>query len=391
MGQKELFRGKILEMVKQGNMPLKTAAATLQVSYRQAIRLYAVYRKEGDAGLVHGNCGKKSNNRLAKEIREAAIKAYKELYSGFGPVLAAEKLAEERGLQISISSLRNLLIESGEWKGRQKGNVYRSRRECRACFGELVKFDVRHHMWFENRNTSCCLITMTDDATNTSFSRFFKEETIAGAMEVFSCWIRSYGIPEALYCDRKNVFMFVQEPIDTELPAGITEPKSHFERACEKLGVMVITANNPQAKSRIGRNYGLDQNQLVKELSLKGIFTIEKANQFLEKTYLPKLNRMFSHPAAKQEDAHVPLGSANLKDIMCLEYERTVGDDYVVCYDKWLFQILKSNKPLPCPGDKVIIRIAFNGMTSIIWNKAKLLFREITNYKTDKSQCDIST
>jgi hypothetical protein len=40
---------------------------------------------------------------------------------------------------------------------------------------------------------------MIDDATNTRLSRFFEEETIAGVMEVFSLWIRSYGIPEALY------------------------------------------------------------------------------------------------------------------------------------------------------------------------------------------------
>jgi hypothetical protein len=36
---------------------------------------------------------------------------------------------------------------------------------------------------------------MIDDATNTRLSRFFEQETIAGVMEVFSCWIRSYGIP----------------------------------------------------------------------------------------------------------------------------------------------------------------------------------------------------
>jgi hypothetical protein len=67
MGQKELLRGKVLEMVKQEKMTLKDAALTLRVSYRQVVRLCAAYRKEGDAGLIHGNCGKKSNNRLEEE------------------------------------------------------------------------------------------------------------------------------------------------------------------------------------------------------------------------------------------------------------------------------------------------------------------------------------
>jgi hypothetical protein len=40
-------------------------------------------------------------------------------------------------------------------------------------------------------------------------SMFFEEETTAGAMTVLSCWIRRYGIPQALYCDKKNAFFFI--------------------------------------------------------------------------------------------------------------------------------------------------------------------------------------
>jgi len=62
-------------------------------------------------------------------------------------------------------------------------------------------------------------------------------------------WITKYGIPQALYCDKKKAFVLTREPTDKELLAGITEAKSHFGRACDKLGVQVIAANSPQAKS----------------------------------------------------------------------------------------------------------------------------------------------
>ena len=384
MGQKELLRGKVLEMVRQEKMTLKEAAVTLRVSYRHAIRLYAAYRKEGDAGLIHGNYGKKSNNRLEEGIREKALAAYRERYSDFGPTFAAEKLAEEEGIAMSVSSLRNLLIQAGEWKGSRKRKEYRSRRERRACFGELVQFDGSHHKWFEGRGPSCCLITMIDDATNIRLSRFFEAETIQGAMEVFSYWIRNYGIPEALYCDKKNAFVLTRESTNEELLAGILEPKSHFGKACEKLGVQVIVANSPQAKGRVERNHAVDQDRLVKELRLKGISTIQEANQFLEKDYLPKMNRKFSRPVAQQEDAHVPLGTVDLKTILCLEYERMVGNDYGVRFENHLFQILKSNKRLPRQKDKVMLRIALDGTLSIIWKETKLLVKEIT--KRQKNQ-----
>jgi len=140
MGQKEVVRSKMLEMVKQGKLTLKAAVVTMRVSYRQGIRLYAAYRKEGDAGLIHGNCGRESNNRLAEGIRGSAIKVYREKYPDFGPTFAKE---------------------------------YRSRRERRPRFGELIQFDGRHYKWFEERGPSCCLMTMIDDATNTRMERFF--------------------------------------------------------------------------------------------------------------------------------------------------------------------------------------------------------------------------
>ena len=156
------------------------------------------------------------------------------------------------------------------------------------------------------------------------------------------------------------------------------EPKSHFGRACDKLGVQVIAAHSPQAKGRVERNHGVDQDRLIKELRLAGISTIPEANQFLDKYYLPKMNKKFSRPAAKPENSHVPLGDTDLKEIMCFEYERTIANNYIVRFENRLFQILESKKPLPRPRGKVIIRVTLDGKISVLWNKNKLLVKEIS-------------
>jgi transposase len=384
MGEKERLRGKVLEMVRQGQMTLKAASALLRVSYRQAKRLYAAYRKEGDAGLIHGNYGKPSNNRPDERIVEKAIEAYREKYNDFGPTFASEKLNENDGIKMSVSALRRHLISSGDWKGLRHAAEYRSRRERREHFGELVQFDGSHHKWFEGHGPSCCLMTMIDDATNTRISRFFEQETLEAIMTVFSLWIRKYGIPEHLYCDKKNAFILTREPTDDELLAGVLEPKSHFGRACDKLGVTVIAAGSPQAKGRVERNHGVDQDRLVKELRLAGISTIVEANKFLEKIYLPKMNEKFSRPAAKPENAHVPLGDVNLEEIMCLEYDRVVGNNYVVRFETRLFQILKNRNPLPRPKDKVLVRMRLDGSVIILWKGNKLLVKELTDIQYQK-------
>jgi hypothetical protein len=119
-------------------------------------------------------------------------------YSDFGPTCATEKMAEEAGLEMSVSILRRILMAEGRWQGSRRKREYRSRREPQRRFGELVQFNGSPHDWFEGRRGRCCLITMIDDATKKRRSQFFEEETSAGAMIVVSYWIRSYGIPQSL-------------------------------------------------------------------------------------------------------------------------------------------------------------------------------------------------
>jgi hypothetical protein len=132
--------------------------------------------------------------------------------------------------------------------------------------GELVQFDGSHHDWFEGRRGRCCLITLIDDATKTRLSQFFEEETMFGAMTVLKRWIETCGIPESLYCDKKNAFVLTRDPTDKELLAGITLPKSRFGKACDRLGIDAIASDSPQTKGRVERNHGVDQDRLVQIL-----------------------------------------------------------------------------------------------------------------------------
>jgi len=211
----------------------------------------------------------------------------------------------------------------------------------------------------------------------------FEQETTEAAMIVLSCWISKYGIPEALYCDKKNAFVSNREPSIEEQLAGI-QPQSHFEKACCKLGIQVITAHSPQAKGRVERNHGVYQDRFVKELRLAGICTIAEANRFLEDVYLPAINAKFARPAACPDDAHVPLGDAELREIMCFEEARVVSRDFTVSYQKRLFQILPDNRPLPRPKDKVIVKLRLDKTIDLYFRDKKLSVREIN--KTIKKE-----
>ena len=366
-----------MEMVARKLKTLKAASLELGISYGQAKRIYKRYQSGGDEALVHGNKGKVSNNKTDDAIIEKAVELFSEKYNDFGPTLAQETLLERDGLEISVSTLRRALIAAELWKQKKKSSEYRSRRTPRACFGELVQFDGSHHDWFEGRGQHCCLMTMIDDATKTRLSQFFEEETMFAAMIVLEMWIKRHGIPESLYCDRKNAFVLTREPTDAEILEGTLKPKSHFGKACDRLGIEVIAANSPQAKGRVERNHGLDQDRLIKELRLEGIRTIEDANKFLLETYLPKMNAKFSRPARNSDDAHVHPGKIKLDDILCMEFDRRISKDFIVRFKTRLFQILETNKLLPRTEDKVLVRIKLDNSVQIIWKNKPLQVKEI--------------
>lgn len=375
-----------MEQVMEKHISLKEGALKLKISYRQAKRIKQKYQLEGDKSVIHGNTGKPSPRRIPKEIRTKAITLYAELYRDFGPTLASEKLLEIHGIKVHPETLRRWLIAESLWKKKRKRKIYRSRRERRQCFGELIQFDGSHHDWFEGRREKCCLMTAIDDATGEILSFFCEQETTIDAMMLIIRWVFRYGIPQAAYCDKKNAFVLNREPSIEEQLAGIV-PLSHFERACAKLGIEVIIAHSPQAKGRIERNHAIHQDRLTKELRLAQINTIKEANEFLETIYLPKINKKFAKTPACSANAHVPLlENQDLFDIFCFETTRVISNDYMVSYKKRLFQIHKDQKIMPKQKDKVIVRELLDHSIKLVYKNTFLSYNEKeTNIKKEKS------
>src|SRR3972149_2943651 len=139
-----------------------------------------------------------------------------------------------------------------------------------------------------------------------------RPETSSG----FKRYIQEYGMPMRVYLDKHTTYKSNAKP-QVEDALNNTKPLSEFERAPGELGVQVIHANSPQAKGRIERLFKTFQDRLIKEMRLKDIRTLEKANEFLQ-NYLPTHNKRYSIKAAKTADLHraVPKG-LRLDSVLC--------------------------------------------------------------------------
>jgi transposase len=380
MSARELKRVGVMERVKAGTLTLTAAAQLLDLSYRQAKRVSRRYCAEGATGLRHRSAGRRSNRTTDAAVRERVLALVREKYSGpiderFGPTLAAEHLASEDAIVVDHETLRRWMLDAGLWSRARKRRPHRRRRERKPHFGELVQLDGSVHDWFEGRGPQRCLLTLVDDATGRSLGRFSAQETIWAAVAVLRAWIEAHGIPQALYTDWKNVY--VRPPTEEERLTE-TEPLTQFGRMCAQLGIRIIPASSPQAKGRIERNHGTQQDRLVKKLRRQGIADIDAANAFLETDYWAEHNRRFARPPTSPDNFHtaIPRG-VRLDAVFRLTQPRTVSNDWVVRYDSRYFQIERQSHHPPARATVQIYEAA-DGQIEIRYRDRVMRYHELT-------------
>ena len=380
MSSRELERVEVMGRVASGDLKLTNAAIMLEVSYRQAKRLWRRYSQGGGKGLKHGNAGRPSNHSKPLKLRRRVLNLIKKKYSGseeerFGPTLAAEHLAEEDGIVMDHETLRRWMLAERLWSRQRKRKKHCQRRERKAYFGELVQLDGSFHDWFEGRGPRGCLMNMVDDATSRTQARLGKEETIWAAAGVLRTWIEKYGVPRALYTDWKNVYKRKATPAE-QLRGEV--PVTQFGRMCQKLNIKIIAASSPQAKGRVERVHGVHQDRLIKKLRRKGINRYEAANEFLDKEYLLEHNRRFARAAAKPEDYHRrKLTARELRQIFRLETERTISNDWVIRHDGCYLQLQPGRRGYGPTQSKAFVCQWEDGTMEVYYRGERMAFTEL--------------
>jgi len=376
MSRKERERLEVCGRVKRGELSLVKAAELLELSYRQAKRVYRRYRKAGARGLVHQSRGRVSNRATPGKTRQTVLDRYRERYSDFGPTLASEHLARD-GHAVDHETLRRWLLEGGLWQKRRRRRVHRRWRARKEYLGEMLQMDGSEHDWFEGRRGRAVLMVLIDDATNRTSARFYESETTAAAFDVFGRYVRGHGLPRSLYVDRDSIYRTTRDATAEETLEQ-TGAETQFSRAMRQLGVRLICARSPQAKGRVERRNGVFQDRLVKELRLARVSDLEQANEFLDEQFLPELNRRFIYPAKRSGDLHRRLERGlKLEEVLCFEERRVVQRDWTVAWRGRYFQLEWCSESLGLVGQKITVREKLDGSIQLVHGDRALSCHEL--------------
>lgn len=377
MSKRERDRLIWLKRVKDEEVTLQAAAKAMGISYRQAKRLWRRFRKQGDAALVHGLRGRRSNYRGREKDCERAVTLVRQCYADFGPTLAAEQLSKRHKLVVDHETLRRWLTTAGVWQKRRKRSPHRQWREPKLHFGEMVQMDGSDHDWFEGRAPRCVLMVMIDDATQRTYARFYPAETTEAAMHVFRDYVEQYGMPQCLYVDKDSIYKVTRDATTDETLAD-TEALTQFGRAMQELGVKLICANSPQAKGRVERRNGVFQDRLVKEMRLEKIRDADEGNAYWAKHFLADLNRRFTRAPAAAGDWHRPVpNGVKLEEALCFQEQRVVQNDWTVRWrNRWL-QVEAAERKLALAGKKIVVRELLDDRIQLVHRGRLLQYQEL--------------
>ena len=327
------------------------AAELLGVGERTFRRWRDRYGEDGEAGLLDRRLGKASAKRVPAALEAEVEALYRNRYAGFTAKHFHERLVEHHAFAWGYTWTKGFLHSKGLLERARRRGAHRRKRPRRPLPGMMLHQDGSRHAWLGGRPALDLIVTM-DDATSAILSAFLvEEEGTASTLRALTQVCGQHGLPLSLYTDRGSHYFHTPEAGGKVDRSNLTQ----VGRALEHLGVEHIAAYSPQARGRSERMFHTLQDRLTKELALAGIDTIEAANAFIRDVYVPAHNARFAVKAEQEGDAFVAIKGVDLREILCIQEERQVGNDNCVIFNKLKLQIPES--PLRAHFVKATVKV----------------------------------
>jgi len=356
-----------------GKLTWLQAADILGRSPRSIRRLRWKLEHFGYDGLFDRRRQTPSPKRAPLAEIQHLLALYRDRYQGFNVRHFHQLARRQHGVRFCYAFVKQALQTAGLVAKHQPRGRHRRRREPRPCFGELLHLDGSRHQWLALvPELWLTMIVIVDDATKQVLYAELRDggESVAAIMTALHAVLERHGLPMALYTDRAHW------AAHTPTAGGAVDRRhpTQVGRALARLGIEHILGYSPQARGRSERANRTLQGRLVNELRLAGITTVAVANRYLRDRFLPSFNAEFARPPADPVSAFVPLGGADLDQILCVEEERVVGRDNVVTAARVPLQVAKQPGRRTCAGLRVLVRRHLNGQHSV-WHGTRCLGR----------------
>lgn len=345
-------------------LTIEQAAEILGISERTFRRWSRHYEAEGAEGLYDGRLDKVAHNTAPVDEVAELLNLFETRYANFNVSHFYDKYRDEHQGQRGYTWVKNILQEGGLIKKAKKRGAHRRKRERKPLKGMMLHQDASTHEWVKDQCWD--LVVTMDDADSEIYSAIFVDQegtqsSFDGVQEV----IENHGLFCSLYTDRGTHYW------TTPMAGKKVDKKelTQFGRAMQQLGIEMIAAYSPEARGRSERMFGTLQGRLPNELALAGIIEMEEANKYVRKIFLPVFNARFKAKIDELVTSFVPWleSRVKLKEIFCIQTERTVNKDNTISYKGKHLQIDRKGNRYSYAKTKVRVHEYTNGKLAIYY------------------------
>jgi transposase len=319
----------ILDRSERSELSQMEAAELLGISERSFRRWRDRHRESGVDGLEDRRLVASPRRAPVAEI-ERMLGLYRDLYRGFTVKHFHEQVTKRHGYTLGYTVTKLHLQRSGLVQKARSRSAHRKKRPRRPMVGMMLHQDASTHAWLPGDGGKHDLVVTLDDATNEIYSAFLvDQEGTASSFRGLAEVVSKHGLFCSLYTDRGSHYFFTPAEGGRVSRTTLTQ----VGRALKQLGIEHIAAYSPQARGRSERVFRTLQDRLPKELALAGIGTMEAANTWLRDVWLAEHNTRFAIAAEGEGSAFIADRAALWRETLCVQEERTVGNDNTV---KWV-------------------------------------------------------
>lgn len=410
MNEQEKY--KVIKELVEHNGNKNRASKKLGISKRQIDRLIIKYKEKGKSSFIHGNRGHIPSKALDKSISENIILLYKNKYYDFNFNHFKSFLETKENIFVSYKFIYNVLTKEGILSPKAKKRTKREfakqkllkekkidlamndelintiisheinledshpRGEKPKYFGEIIEQDGSIHLWFGEKKT--CLHLAIDKATSTVVGAWFDyQETLNGYYHVLYQILTKYGIPYKFFTDNRTVFNYIS--LNPDKRTSDKDVLTQYGYACKQLGIDLETSSVSQAKGLIERTNGTFQGRLVQELRFNNITTIEEANKYLDKVFVPNFNKEFALDYKKFPTVFEASPSdEKINYTLAILTPRKIDNGNSIKYQNKYYQpYLDNNLKCFMPKTECLVIKAFNGELLITIDEQILELKEL--------------
>jgi len=358
----------VLGRSERSELSQMEAAELLGISERTFRRWRDRHRESGLAGL--------EDRRLAPSLRRAPVAEiermlglYRDLYRGFTVQHFHEQLHKRHNYTLGYTVTKLHLQREGLVQQAKKRSAHRKKRPRRPMIGMMLHQDASTHTWLPGDARNYDLVVTMEDATSALYSAFLvHQEGTASSLRGLCEVVAAHGLFCSLYTDRGSHYFFTPEAGGKVSKTVLTQ----VGRALKQLGIEHIAAYSPQARGRSERVFHTLQDRLPKEFKLAGIDTVDAANDWLRETFIAEHNERFAIAAEQEGSAFVMDATGAWREILCIQEDRTVGQDNTVKWESLSLQLPPSRLRPHFVKTTVRVHAYPDGGSAVFWGPHRL-------------------